>query len=136
MTIFKILPNELFYFVLIAGIIGSSVLKFLPEIAYTKLLKIISGTLVLGGIYFIGGIHTNESWNAKVVELELKLAHAIIESTKTNAVIETKVITKTNTIREKGENIIQYIDKEVVKYDSSCVIPKEFIDSHNKAGSK
>jgi hypothetical protein len=136
MFILKILPDELFYFVLIVGIIGLVLLEFLPTITYTKLLKIIAGILVAASIYFIGALHENASWQAKVTELELKLAEAEVAALKVNTKIETKVITQTNTIRERGQDTIQFIDREVIKYDSSCVIPPEFVTAHNKASKK
>jgi hypothetical protein len=136
MFILKFLPDGLFYFVLIAGIIGLVLLEFLPQIAYTKLLKIVAGILVVLSIYFIGTVHEKASWQAKVDELQLKIAEAEVASTKVNATIDTKVITKTNIIRERGNDTIRYIDREIVKYDTTCVIPKEFIAAHNKAATK
>lgn len=136
MMIFKIFPDQLFYFVLISGIFGLVLLEFLPTIPYTKLLKIIAGILVAASIYFIGALHENNVWQAKVTELELKLAKLEVASTKVNTKIETKVITRTNTIRERGNDTVQYIDREVVKYDTSCVIPQEFTTAHNKAAAK
>lgn len=136
MFILKFLPDGLFYFILFAGIIGLVLLEFLPQIAYTKLLKIVAGILVVASIYFIGAVHEKASWQAKVDELQLKIAEAEVASTKVNAKIDTKVITKTNIIREKGNDVVQFIDREVVKYDTTCVIPKEFIAAHNKVATK
>lgn len=136
MILFKFLPNELFYLVVIGGIIGLVLLEFLPQITYTKLLKIVSATLIVTGIYFIGALHENEIWQARIKELELKLATAQIASTKVNTKIETRVLTQTNTIRERGNDVIQYVDKEIIKYDTTCVIPPEFIIAHNKAATK
>jgi len=51
----------------------------------------------------------------------------------------TKVVTKTQIVRTRGENIIKYVDREIVKYDTKfapggiCEIPKEFIKAHNDA---
>ena len=65
--------------------------------------------------------------------MELKLAEAETKSQKENVVIVEKILYKDKIIREKGENIIKYIDKEVVKYDERCVIPKEVINVLNSA---
>lgn len=136
MFILKILPDELFYFVLVVGIIGLILLEFLPTITYTKLLKIITGILVAASVYFLGAVHNNNAWLAKVTELELKLAKAEIASTKVNTQIQTRLITQTNTIRERGNDTIQFIDREITKYDTTCVIPTEFISAHNKVATK
>ena len=50
-----------------------------------------------------------------------------------------KVVTKTQIVKTRGQDIIKYVDKEIVKYDTKfapggvCEIPKEFIEAHNRA---
>ena len=80
-----------------------------------------------------GGIANEQQWNARVEEVEAKVAMAEVESVKQNVQIVEKVVKKTEYITRKGEEVIQYVDREIVKYDSSCVIPKEFIKAHNDA---
>jgi hypothetical protein len=71
--------------------------------------------------------------------MEAKVAAAQIESGKENLKIVEKVVVKTEYITRRGQDIIQYVDKEVVKYDTKflpggiCEIPKEFIKAHNDA---
>jgi hypothetical protein len=36
----------------------------------------------------------------------------------------------------KKEYITRYINKEITKYDNTCVIPKEFIKAHNDSAEK
>ena len=43
------------------------------------------------------------------------------------------ILGDTKVIKEKSDNNIKYIDREVVKYDNTCVLPKEFIKAHNEA---
>ena len=52
---------------------------------------------------------------------------------KENIKIVEKIVTKKQIIKERGEDVIKYINKEVVKYDSKCEIPEEFIKSLNDA---
>ena len=86
-----------------------------------------------------GGASNEEKWNARVKEMEAKVAVAEVKSKEENVKIETKVITKTQVIRERGKDIINYVDREVVKYDTKfapggqCEIPKEFIKALNDA---
>ena len=86
-----------------------------------------------------GGISNEEKWNVRVKEMEAKVAVAEVKSKEENVKIETKVITKTQVIRERGKDIINYVDREVVKYDTKfapggqCEIPKEFIKALNDA---
>jgi hypothetical protein len=51
------------------------------------------------------------------------------------------VVNNTKIVKERGEEVIKYVDKEVVKYDTKfiaggeCEIPKQFIISLNKAAT-
>jgi hypothetical protein len=71
--------------------------------------------------------------------MEAKVAKAEAESANKNVEIQEKIVEKTKIIREKGRDIITYIDKEVIKkeevikYIENCPVPKEFIDLHNQA---
>ena len=80
-----------------------------------------------------GAIHDNESWLARVKEMEEKVAAAEQESKKENVKIVTKVVKKLELVRTRGNDVIQYVDREVVKYDDKCVIPKEFVKAINDA---
>ena len=48
---------------------------------------------------------------------------------------------KTKVVKEKGRDIIQYIDREIVKKEEivkfveNCPIPKDIIDAHNAAAT-
>jgi hypothetical protein len=86
-----------------------------------------------------GAIHDNNSWEARVKEMQDKVAAAEIQSKEQNVKIVEKVVRKTEIIRTRGEDIIKYVDREIVKYDTKfapggeCEIPKEFIKAHNDA---
>ncbi len=145
MWILNWLPFWFFYAVLGIGLIGLAVtylLRFFPLPAiyiYKTPIQLISVALIAIGTYMSGAISNEEAWIARVQELEAKVEAAQVESVKENVKIETKVVTKTQVIKQRGEDIIQYIDKEIVKYDTKflpggiCEIPKEFIEAHNKA---
>jgi hypothetical protein len=86
-----------------------------------------------------GAIHDNNSWEARVKEMQDKVAAAEIQSKEQNVKIVEKVVRKTEIIRTRGEDIIKYVDREVTKYETKfapggeCEIPKEFIKAHNDA---
>ena len=80
-----------------------------------------------------GAISNEESWRARVLEMEAKVKDVEIQSTKENTKIETKVVEKVQIVKQKGDEVVKYIDREVVKFDSQCIIPKEFVEAHNKA---
>lgn len=86
-----------------------------------------------------GAIHDNEKWEARVKEMEAKVAAAEVQSKEENVKIVEKVVTKTQVIKTRGQDIVKYVDREVVKYDTKfapggeCEIPKEFIKALNDA---
>lgn len=145
MWILKWLPFWIFYAILGIGLLGLAVtylLKFIPIPAlyiYKTPIQIISIVLIVVGTYMSGAISNEEAWIARVKELEAKVESAKIESANENVKIETKIVTKTQVIKERGNEIIKYVDKEIVKYDTKflpggeCEIPKEFIFLHNKS---
>ena len=145
MWILKWLPFWIFYAMLGIGLVGLAVtylLKYIPVPAlyiYKTPIQLASVALIVLGTYMSGAISNEEAWLARVKELEAKVEAAQVESVKENVKIETKIVTKTQVIKERGEEIIKYVDKEIVKYDTKflpggeCEIPKEFITLHNKA---
>ena len=145
MWILEWLPFWIFYAILIIGILGLAVtylLKFIPIPAfyiYKTPIQIISIVCIVVGTYMSGAISNEEAWIAKVKELEEKVEAAKIKSADENVKLETKIVTKTQVVKERGEEIIKYVDREIVKYDTKflpggeCEIPKEFIISHNKS---
>lgn len=139
MWILKWLPFWIFYALLAIGVLGLAatyLMRFLPIpglYLYKTPIQLGSVALIVLGTFMSGAIHNEEAWIARVKELEVKVKEAEAQSAKENTVIVEKVVTKTNVIREKGKDVIEYIDREVVKYDNKCEIPKEAVIAVNKA---
>ena len=142
MWILKWLPDWIFYGLIVVGLLGYAVtylLRLIPIPAiyiYRTPIQIVSIALVVIGTFMSGAIHNDAQWLARVKELEEKIAIVEQKSEVVNTEIVTKIVTKTQYIKQKGEDIIKYVDKEIIKYDTSCVIPKEFVDTINKAAEK
>lgn len=143
MWILSFLPDWVFHAVVIAGflaVILGTFLKSIPIInKYALLLKIVGYVVLALGIFLEGGIHTERIWQARVKEVEAKLAIAEQQSKEENVKIVNKVVTKTQIIRTRGNDIVKYVDREIIKYDTKfapggqCEIPKEFIKAINDA---
>lgn len=95
--------------------------------------KVLGIALLSLGVYFRGGYSVEMDWRERVAEVEAKLKVAEEKSTKENTRIETRVVQKTEYITRRGQDIVQYVDREVAKYDNTCVIPKPFVEAHNRA---
>ena len=143
MWILQWLPDWIFYAIFFAGLLGllaTYIMKFIPFVyVYRTPIQAISILAIAIGTYMSGAISNEEAWQAKVKEMELKVAAAEVKSVKENIKIVEKVVTKTEYITRRGQDIIQYVDKEVVKYDTKfapsgvCELPKEFIKAINNA---
>ena len=143
MWILQWLPNWIFYGIFFAGLLGllaTYVMKFIPFVyVYRTPIQAISILAIAIGTYMSGAISNEEAWQARVKEMEAKVAAAEVQSVKENIKIVEKVVKKTEYITRRGQDIIQYVDREIVKYDTKfapggvCEIPKEFIKAHNDA---
>ena len=95
--------------------------------------------LLVLGVYFRGGYAVESEWRERVAELELKVAEAEKQSAQVNTEIVTKIVTKTKVIRERGDDIVRYLDREVVKnqevirFVENCPIPEIIVNTHNAA---
>ena len=136
MWILQYLPGWIFSAILILSVFGYLAAKFLPRVPQAKLLEYLSIFVAVLCVYMHGAVSNNESWLKRVSELELKVKEAELASTKVNTEIQTKVLTRTQVVKQKGETIVKYIDRETVKIDERCVIPKEFVEAHNQAATK
>ena len=143
MWILQWLPDWIFYAIFFVGLLGllaTYVMKFIPLVnVYRTPIQAISILAIAIGTYMSGAISNEEAWQARVKEMEAKVAAAEVQSVKENIKIVEKVVIKTQIIKTRGQDIIQYVDREVVKYDTKfapggvCEIPKEFIKALNDA---
>ena len=143
MWILSWLPDWIFYAIFFAGLLGllaTYVMKFIPFVyVYRTPIQAASILAIVIGTYMSGAISNEEAWQTKVKEMEAKVAAAEIESQKENVKVVEKIVKKTEYITRRGQDIIQYVDREIVKYDTKfaaggvCEIPQEFIKAINTA---
>lgn len=137
MFIVQFFTEFLTHIVFVLGIIGTLVgliIMFIPMISKYKIpVLTVSLIVLLAGAYLEGKLSNEKEWQIKVSNLETKLEEAEKKAKKVNTKIVTKLVTEEKIIKEKGDTVIQYIDREVTKYDSSCPIPNSVIISHNSA---
>lgn len=137
--ILTVVPDIFIHIVLGVGLVALFAATFvgkLPFIAQYKLpIQIIALLLSLTGVYLEGALAYKQSVALEVAELKVKLAQAEAKSAQTNTEIVEKIVKDTEVIRLKGKTITEYVDREVTKYDNTCIIPTEVINAHNMAAT-
>jgi hypothetical protein len=144
---FSLIPDFIFVLVAWAATAGgfglflaSKAVRWIPGIALYKIPAELAGiVLLVGGFWMLGGQAADDRWQAKVQEVEAKLKAAEEQSAAANTEIETKSQETIKYIRGRTEIVRQYVDREIVKYDTKfmpggiCEIPQEFVKAHNDA---
>jgi hypothetical protein len=150
MWILHLLPDTVILWfcniLLLIGIVLTAAGFFAHQIPvvwqYQLPFRILGIALLVAGVYFRGGYSTEMMWRERVAEVETRLKVAEQQSAEANDSLAKKAEEKIKYIRGKTEYINQYIDREVIKYDTKfmpggiCEIPQEFIKAHNDAAEK
>ena len=147
MWILHLLPDALIAWivniVLITGAVVTAAgffVRFVPFVNQYRIPVQIAGILLLtAGVYFEGGYTTEMAWRERVKEVEAKLQVAQKQSAEVNTEIVTRVVTQTKLVTQRGQDIIKYVDREVVKnqevirFVENCPIPEIIVNTHNAA---
>lgn len=140
MFIFEITPNWLYhtlFFASIALILTGLFLKNLPFVEkYSLLLKWGGLVVLLVSVFLEGALYDYNIMQARIIEAQQQTAAYEQANKDLNDKLAKKVTTVKEKIKIKKEYITRYIDKEVTKYDTQCIIPKEFIKAHNDSAEK
>jgi hypothetical protein len=150
MWILHLLPDTLILWIcnslLAAGFLLTVAAFFIQTVPlinqYRLPAQVLGIALLVIGVYWRGGYAVESEWRERVAELELKVAEAEKQSAQANTEIVTKIVTKTKVIRERGDDIVRYLDREVVKnqevikFVENCPIPDIIVNTHNAAAVK
>jgi amino acid permease len=140
MWILKFIPDWIFYAVLLIGLAGlaaSFVLKFVPVVRQYQLpIQAISGILIVFGVYMAGAISNEATWQARVTELQIKIARAEAQSAEANSELRNKLSRKEQEIVQAQQLLKTRIQQNAVQMDAVCTVPRTAIDILNDAARK
>lgn len=140
MWIIDFLPDFVFHFVLIAGVIGVIAALFVKNVPfireYSSLVQLVSVIAIAFGVYFEGAISNEAKWQLKVTELELRLSENKVESEKENLKRVAELVEREKALDKRQLEFSKNVKSQIVKYNSQCNIPDEFIQIVNKAAEK
>lgn len=130
MWLLSVLPYWVFYVLLGLGVIltvGASVINL-------RSAQIGGCLLIVVSTWFVGGIENDRAWQARVKDMESKVALAEAKAAKVNTKVVTKTITKIKLVKQKTDANVQYITKYVTKdLDASCKLTTASVVLHNSA---
>ena len=132
-TLANILHQTAVYGATLAALGAAAILWWLPHVPHRlpALLTTLLTSLVL--VWACGYWTAHNHWRALAQDLQAQVLAAQAEAQATSARIETKVVTRTQVVQQRGRDVVEYITREVVKGDGSCTIPPEFVSAHNRA---
>ena len=137
MWILSYLPTWIFYAITVIGILGlisSYVLGMVPLVNQYKIpLQVVSIVVIAFGVFIIGGVENELAWQAKVKELEAQVAVATAKSNETNTVVQQKVITKIQIVKQQVEVVKREIEVQKEYINTDCKVSPTAIDLYNKA---
>lgn len=117
-------------FVLLFG--GVLLGRFLGPMA--EFSKPIGLALLLGGIYFEGGLQNEMHWRAEVEKQNAEIARLNEAASTITTQVETKYVDRIKIVKGKTDVIIKKIPEYITSdHDAACTIPESFRLLYNAA---
>ena len=146
MWIFTVAPEFAIHLVFALGVLGlvaSFIVGLIPAMKPYKLAVQIASLVILClGVYLEGGLSDYKEWEFKANELKAKIASMEKDMANSDTKVVEKVVVQKQVVREKGKDVIRYVDREIVKYDEKfipggdCALPLEFFKAYNESLGK
>ncbi len=140
MWILDFLPGWIFTLITLAGAgayLVTEVLGNIPFVAqYLRAIRAGAIVALVFGVYMMGGSANQEKWEARVKELEAKVAVAEEQSKTANAKLDAKMKEKAKVIKEKEYIIQEKLVQIKDTIDAMCQVPVEAIKLLNEAAEE
>ncbi len=140
MWILNFIPDFVFHALLILSLLalaGSFVMDSIPFVSTNaKAIQLASAVVLAIAIFFEGAISNESVWQARVKELELKIARAETQSAEANGQLTTKLVRKEQEIAQAQQALKGRIQQNAVQMDAVCAVPRTAIDILNDAARK
>jgi Na+/glutamate symporter len=140
MWIFNFLPDSFFHAFGIIGILAILASMFLKRIPFVDTyyipIRIVGFVVLCFGIFFEGAISNESVWQARVKELELKVAKAETESAEANSKLSKQLAAKDKEIALAQAELKNRIRQGAAAMDAVCKIPSDVVSILNDAARK
>lgn len=109
-------------------------LRMIPFMAANAIqLRFVATVLLILTVWMEGGLANEAKWQARVQELEAKVAAAEKAAAEANGKIETVYVDRVKVVKEIQYVTKNRIDRNAAKIDQNCVIDPEAIEILNQA---
>ncbi len=140
MWILNFIPDFVFHALLILSLLalaGSFVLDSIPFISTNaKAIQLASAVVLAIAIFFEGAINNESVWQARVKELELKVAKAETQSAEANGQLSKALAAKDKEIALAQAELKNRIRAGAAAMDAVCKIPSDVVAILNDAARK
>jgi len=109
-------------------------LKFIPVInPYTAIAKQIGIVLLVIGVFFEGGLAVEQSYRARIAEMQAKIKEAEIQSVKLNEKLTVEVSKNKELIKEKVNRNAKDIEAKREAINAECKLSDDAWVLYNRA---
>ena len=140
MWILDFLPSWFFTLITALSIGAVLVTEFINGIPfidqYSKLIRIVGIIGLAFGLYMMGGSANQERWEARVKELEVKVAISEEQSKTANAELAASIKENKNLVKQQQIIVQEKITKVAEKINAECKVPAEAIELLNQAAEQ
>jgi hypothetical protein len=134
MWLLSFLPDWIFYGLALASfvaLVAATFFKVIPLIGkYALPIQLLSFVTLLVSVFLCGGLANEASWQLKVAKTNAEIAELKAKSEKVSTKVVTKYIDRIQVVKEKGNEIVKYVNKES---DAKCELPNSFVVLHDAA---
>ena len=140
MWILNFVPDFVFHALLILSLLalaGSFVLDSIPFVSTNaKAIQLASAVVLAIAVFFEGAISNESVWQARVKELELKVAKAETQSAEANGKLSKQLAAKDKEIALAQAELKNRIRAGAAAMDAVCKIPSDVVSILNDAARK
>lgn len=137
MWLLSLVPDLVYHLLLvlsIAAFAASYVLKMIPFVsANAEVVRIVSLVILVFAVWMEGGMANEAKWQARVAELETKVAAAEKASAEANGQIQTVYVDRVQVVKEIQYQTQARIEKNTARIDLTCRVDPEAIEILNQA---
>ena len=113
---------------------GGGLLKFIPVInPYAAIAKQIGIVLLVIGVFFEGGLAVEQSYRARIAEMQAKIKEAEIKSVKLNEKLTVEVSKNKELIKEKVNKNAKDIEAKREAINAECKLSDDAWVLYNRA---